>query len=157
MFKVKLSNLDTTKKFAILISTIIDKGCVVLLKGELGIGKTTFSKFFIDALVPGSNVTSPTFCLVNVYEGKKFEVWHYDLYRITHPEEIYELGIEEALKSGVAIIEWPEIIENIIPNNKVIISLSRMQDSEIREAEISLVGEISERAEIIQKFITEND
>lgn len=87
----------------------LQKGDVVFLRGDLGTGKTTFSQHLIPVLVGAPTVVqSPTFSLVNVYEGGKIAVWHYDFYRMTHPDELWELGVEEGLQQGVSLMEWPE-------------------------------------------------
>ena len=86
----------------------------VLVTGEIGAGKTLIARAFINAL-PGpegsavcEEVPSPTFTLVQVYERLPAPVWHFDLYRIEQPEEVFELGIEEALAEGISLVEWPQ-------------------------------------------------
>ena len=91
----------------------------LLLEGPLGSGKTTFAQFLIRSLIPTvSNVQSPTFNIVNGYEDEKHIVSHLDLYRLKHQDELLEIGFEEFLYSGITIIEWPELAENIIHKNK---------------------------------------
>src|SRR3990167_6476950 len=91
---------------------------VILLKGELGAGKSTFARALIQALCGAhKEVPSPTFTLVQTYEIPKFVLWHFDLYRLEHPEEIYELGLEEAYATGVCLIEWPERLGSFLPRN----------------------------------------
>ncbi len=86
----------------------------VLLEGDVGAGKTTFSQFFINELQEVSQqlVTSPTFNIVQVYDTTKGQVWHVDLYRIKHEEEIFELGLLEAMHEHVCLIEWPYILQS---------------------------------------------
>ena len=90
----------------------------VLLEGDVGAGKTTFSQFFINELQEVSQqlVTSPTFNIVQVYDTTKDQVWHVDLYRIKHEEEIFELifelGLLEAMHEHVCLIEWPYILQS---------------------------------------------
>ena len=96
-------------------------GDVIALKGELGAGKTSFARAFINALPrlggPGAaeEVPSPTFTLVQTYDRLPAPVWHFDLYRIEHHEEITELGLEEALASAITLIEWPERLGPALP------------------------------------------
>lgn len=90
---------------------------VLALHGNLGAGKTTFSRAFIKTLLPNEpEITSPTFNLVQVYNTPAFDIWHYDLYRLKSAEELVELGLDEALTNGVSLIEWPEIAKAILPN-----------------------------------------
>ena len=76
-----------------------------------------FSRFFIQNLSDAQEVPSPTFTLVQSYEGNDFEIYHYDMYRLKSPEEAYELGIEESFYNGVNLIEWPEKIGYLLPKN----------------------------------------
>lgn len=113
-------------KFANMVAKQISRGAIVLLYGDLGVGKTFLSTEIINLLTKQNIiVTSPTFQLLNIYDAENYNIYHYDLYRLKHIEEIYELGIEDALNGeNVTIIEWPEIIESILPNDAWIIKIS---------------------------------
>ena len=80
-------------------------------------GKSVLSRAFIKSLTDAKEVPSPTFTLVQIYETPNFDVYHFDLYRIKSPDEIFELGMEEALYEGVCLIEWPEKMGAYLPNN----------------------------------------
>ena len=99
------------------VLTLLDAYPILLLKGDLGSGKTTFSQMLLKQAGLEESVTSPTFNLVSEYrlpDGRT--VYHFDLYRIKHAEELHELGFMEYLDSGqICIIEWPEIAEGLIP------------------------------------------
>lgn len=85
---------------------------ILLLKGNLGAGKTTFTKTLVKALGSDDNVDSPTYALVNEYHSPKGKIFHFDLYRVESVEELYDIGIDEYLDSGfLSIIEWPEVYE----------------------------------------------
>lgn len=99
------------------LSAIARKGDVFALFGTLGMGKSVLSRAFIKSLTDAKEVPSPTFTLVQIYETPNFDVYHFDLYRIKSPDEIFELGMEEALYEGVCLIEWPEKMGAYLPNN----------------------------------------
>lgn len=100
-----------------------EKGDVFALFGTLGMGKSVFARAFIKALCSVSEVPSPTFTLVQEYSAPKFTVFHYDLYRLKSPEEIFELGMEEAMYGGVCLIEWPERMGEYLPRKCINITI----------------------------------
>ena len=135
--KFFLNSLADTEKLAKKISKIIKNGVCLCLNGKLGIGKTTLVKFILNHHMGKKiNVNSPTFSLVNVYETNNLRVWHYDLYRLNHKSEIYNLDIELALRD-CTIIEWPEIIEDILPNDRINIYFDEINSTSI---EISILS-----------------
>lgn len=99
------------------LSSIAKKGDVFALYGTLGMGKSVFSRAFVKSLTSANEVPSPTFTLVQVYEAKDFDIYHFDLYRLKSPEEIFEIGMEEALYDGVCLIEWPQKMQGYLPKN----------------------------------------
>lgn len=110
---------NDTIKLAEEIAGCVDKQSIILLYGDLGAGKTFFSKAFINFFAKAENrteenVISPTFNIVKTYNTKNFTIFHFDLYRIKHQSEVFELDLDEAF-SNVSLIEWPEIIEDILP------------------------------------------
>lgn len=108
-FEVK--NLEDWKVIAQKIIPLI-KHNILLLKGNLGAGKTTFSQYLVRSLGSDDVVSSPTYALVNEYQTPKGKIFHFDLYRVNEIEELFDIGIEEYLDSGfLSIIEWPEVYE----------------------------------------------
>src|SRR5690606_31282000 len=108
MQTINIHNEEETKALAARLARLVKKGDVILLSGDLGAGKTTFSKHFICAVAKTDvNVTSPTYTLSQRYETNP-PVWHFDLYRLRDREDSYELGLEEAFQDGVTLVEWPE-------------------------------------------------
>lgn len=114
--------LEIAKSFA----KYCKKGGVIALYGNLGVGKTLFSKGLISYLCSGDvNVTSPTFNLVQSYDSESgVKIYHFDLYRLKSENEIHEIGAEDAFSQGFSIIEWPEIIQHLLPDNTIHIKLS---------------------------------
>ncbi len=108
-----LENEEATCELAREMAGQTRAGDIFLLKGELGAGKTVFSRAFINHFLD-TEVPSPTFTLLQTYHTDKFDIYHLDLYRLKHAGEIIELGIEDAVGQAVMLIEWPEIAENII-------------------------------------------
>jgi tRNA threonylcarbamoyladenosine biosynthesis protein TsaE len=119
----ELPDEAATARLAQGLAALVRPGDTIALHGDLGSGKTTFARAFINALPgPGGSalaepeeVPSPTFTLLQTYARAPAPVWHFDLYRITRPDEIYELGFEEALSEGILLIEWAERLGPLLP------------------------------------------
>lgn len=108
MMTFDLPDADATTRLGQAIAPLLEPGEAVLLYGPLGMGKSTLARGLIRALTrPEEDVPSPTFTLVQFYESDP-PVAHFDLYRLTRPEEAFEVGLDEALDEGCALIEWPE-------------------------------------------------
>ena len=105
---VTLSDETATAALGARIARGLQPGDAVLLRGELGAGKTTLARAILRALGVEGHVPSPTFTLVQAYQAGDLAVFHYDLYRIEHPREVAELGMDDALEDGAALVEWPE-------------------------------------------------
>ncbi len=99
-------------------------GDVFALYGTLGMGKSVFARAFIRELTGSEEVPSPTFTLVQTYEAPEFEIYHYDLYRLKSPDEIFELDIEEAMYQGVCLIEWPEKMGGYLPRKAIRVTIT---------------------------------
>ena len=103
-----LPDLAATAALGARIAALLQPGDLVALKGDLGAGKTTLVRAILAALNVDEKVPSPTFTLVQTYETPSLIVSHFDLYRLKHPSELAELGLDEALDHGAALVEWPE-------------------------------------------------
>jgi tRNA threonylcarbamoyl adenosine modification protein YjeE len=134
--RLRLSGAAATEALGARIGAGLKPGDAVALEGDLGAGKTTLARAILAALGVAGAVPSPTFTLVQCYETDKFPVRHYDLYRIENPAELDELGLEEALEEGAALIEWPERAGGRIPGDALHVKLM-IAEGDARIAEIS--------------------
>jgi len=113
---MELKSIKDTQNFSKNISRIISAGDIIFLYGEIGVGKTTFVRFFINYLeskngIKNSDVLSPTFNIVYDYDIGNIKILHYDLYRLKNYKDISQLGMFETSKDHIKIVEWPELIE----------------------------------------------
>ena len=144
VFKIYLPSLNATKKIAEKLALITEKQLFISLRGNLGTGKTTFAKYYITKLLKKKiNVTSPSFPLVNLYEMENKKIWHYDLYRLKNPSEVFSLDFDQAL-NDIILIEWPEIIEKFLPKNRIEIKFSECENFKFF-LEIKFLGKCSVR------------
>ena len=133
MEEILLKTVEDTRSLAKNISKLLPKkNCIILLKGDLGSGKTFFTNALINIFLEKYNmnkiqITSPTFNLVKDYQIKDLKIFHFDLYRLKNVSEIYELNIEEAFQN-ISIIEWPEIVEDILPFKTIEISIKEINN-----------------------------
>lgn len=126
MGKIKSIYLDSdeeTRKIGFKLGKLLKPGEIVCLVGDLGAGKTTMTQSLAQALEVDDYITSPTFTIVNEYEGK-MPLYHFDVYRIGCSDEMYDIGFDDYINGeGVCIIEWANIIEDILPDEYLKIEL----------------------------------
>jgi tRNA threonylcarbamoyladenosine biosynthesis protein TsaE len=124
MMVIALPDETATAALAAKIAGMAGRADIIALYGDLGTGKTTFARAFIRARgTHTSEIPSPTFTLVQIYEAGPVPVWHFDLYRLRTGEEAWELGIEEAFNEGISLIEWPEKLGPLLPPRRLEITL----------------------------------
>ena len=131
---------DETFKIGKKIAESASAGTVVTLDGDLGVGKTVFAKGFAEGLGIEETIFSPTFTIVNEYEDGRLKLYHFDVYRISDVEEMYEIGCDDYFYGdGVCLIEWASIIEDILPKDRigVVISKDIEKGEDYRRIEIS--------------------
>ena len=118
MKRIEIDSLSELERVAEEILSSIGKRRVVLLRGGMGAGKTTLVSRIASKLGAEDTVTSPTFALVNQYEGREGTIYHFDFYRINRVEEVFDLGYEEYFYSGeLCFVEWPEMVEGLLPED----------------------------------------
>lgn len=118
-----LPNEQATIMFGRRLAQVSERGDTYALYGTLGMGKSVLARAFIQELTAAAEVPSPTFTLVQSYEAPDFEIYHFDLYRLKKAEEIFEIGVEEALYEGVCLIEWPERMKPYLPHDVIKIEI----------------------------------
>lgn len=138
-------------------------GDLFALQGDLGAGKTTFARAFIRALLDREDeeIPSPTFTLVQTYDASRMGVAHYDLYRISDAGELAELGLDDMLARGVALVEWPERGEGLLPEARITIRLDDAADGRHDRRHVTIAGaggqeQRAERLERIATFLSAN-
>ena len=120
------SSPQETLKIAEELAKDLNAGDILTLDGDLGAGKTVFSKGIARGLGIAKEVTSPTFIIMQSYEGGRLPMYHFDVYRLEDSDELMETGAEDYLfGNGVSIIEWAEIIDDILPDNVIRINITR--------------------------------
>ena len=141
---MQLKSLEDTQNFSKNISKIINAGDIIFLYGEIGVGKTTFVRFFINHLeskngIKNSEVLSPTFNIVYDYDLGKEKILHYDLYRLKNYNDISQLGIFETSNESIKIVEWPELIKPK-PNDRIDILFEYSKLTNSRDVKITGFG-----------------
>lgn len=124
-----LKSEEDTKKFAKGLAAKIKPGDVLALYGDLGAGKTTFTRYLVEALDIKSRVQSPTFVIERKYKGADLSVNHIDLYRLTTTEEVKDIGLQELIEDedSIVVLEWPEIAESLLPKDTKMIEFEYVE------------------------------
>ena len=127
--EIKISDLEHISEAAQAFVENIDDHTVFAFYGKMGAGKTTFIKAICEELGVSDVITSPTFAIVNEYTAQDSPIYHFDFYRIKKLEEVYDMGFEDYFYSGdLCLIEWPELIEEILPADAVKVSIAENSD-----------------------------
>jgi|SRR5580692_2608891 tRNA threonylcarbamoyl adenosine modification protein YjeE len=126
---VPLADLKATAALGAAIARMLAPGDCVALAGDLGAGKTTLARAILRALGVGEIVPSPSFTIAQAYETARVPVHHFDLYRIENTGELDEIGLDEALDAGAALVEWPERAAERLPRDTLFVALSIAGDT----------------------------
>ncbi len=119
---------EATSRFAAALAPLLAPGDVLLLSGGIGAGKTHFARALIQTRLAAAglveDIPSPTFTLIQTYEDGQGELWHADLYRLTHPDEVEELGLIDAFADAICFVEWPDRLGELLPDTALAIDLT---------------------------------
>ena len=138
--EILLKNLEETEEFGIKLGSLLKKGDILCLNGDLGAGKTTMTKSIGLGLGVEEYITSPTFALINQYSGR-LPVYHFDVYRLENAHELYDLGFDDYFYgNGVCVIEWADKIEKMIPKERMVIDIEKGKSDDGRILKFSGYG-----------------
>ncbi len=141
MIEIESYSPEDTYELGYRIGKRLKEGDIICLNGDLGAGKTTITKAIAEALDIHDTITSPSFTIVNEYYGD-VDLYHFDVYRIDDLEEMYDLGYEEYFYSdGICVIEWSNMIEELLPDKRLVITLKNTEDMDKRKIEIEAFGD----------------
>ena len=122
----EIYGVDETTQLGIQLGKLLNPSDIICLTGDLGTGKTHITKGIAKGLGIDDNITSPTFTIVNEYDGKELKLNHFDVYRVSDPDEIYAIGFDDYIFSdAVSIIEWANYIEEILPKDLLHIKIEK--------------------------------
>jgi tRNA threonylcarbamoyladenosine biosynthesis protein TsaE len=140
MMQIKINGLEETKGFGIKLGKLLNSGDILCLNGDLGAGKTTLTKSIGIGLGVTDYITSPTFALINEYEGR-VPVYHFDVYRLENVEDLYDLGFDDYFYGkGISIIEWADKIEKLLPEERIVLDIEKGEDENSRVINITGYG-----------------
>lgn len=141
LMHLSLADEAATRHLGERLAALLRPGDVVLLDGDLGTGKSTLCRALIRAALndPDEEVPSPTFTLVQTYDGETATYWHFDLYRLETPDDVQELGIEDAFADGISLIEWPQRLGAWAPRRALALRLQHTPDGGRR---VTLCGDV---------------
>jgi tRNA threonylcarbamoyladenosine biosynthesis protein TsaE len=138
---IALPDEAATQALGRAVALALRAGETVCLSGPLGAGKSTLARALVRALTtPDEEVPSPSFTLVQFYGGARLNVAHFDLYRLSSADEVYEIGLDEALDEGAAVIEWPERLEDRLPRDRLDIEIALSDGATGRQARLTPHG-----------------
>lgn len=153
MFYESFSEKDT-ERLAVRLAQTLPGGTVICLDGDLGTGKTAFSAGFAKGLGIKTPICSPTFTILQIYEEGRLPLYHFDVYRISDPSEMDEVGFDEyAFGDGICLIEWGSMIEELLPEGTIYIRLEKEPEKGFDYRKIYIIKDHRDIAEDIQRIL----
>lgn len=160
MYSYIFEQEEQTQRLGLALGACLRAGDVVLLRGEMGAGKSVLTRAAARGMGVEGPVPSPTFTILNIHEGTDLRLYHFDLYRLEGADALYEMGLEEYIPAsdGATFIEWPEMAEEAMPGDALTVTLTYGEDGLTRRAELMPGGAFDAvRIEEIVKRMEEND
>ena len=147
MYSFVFEHEAQTKRLGMALGRCLRAGDVVLLRGEMGAGKSVLTRAAARGMGVDGPVPSPTFTILNVHEGNDLHLYHFDLYRLEGADALYEMGLEEYIPSldGATFIEWPEMAEEAMPEDALTATLTYGDDGLTRRVELTPGGTFDEK------------
>jgi tRNA threonylcarbamoyladenosine biosynthesis protein TsaE len=147
-----IDNIEKTLHIGKQLGQRVSPGDIICLNGDLGAGKTHFTKGIAKGLGIEDIITSPTFTIVNEYEQGRLKLYHFDVYRVNDPDEIAAIGFDEYIfDKGVSVIEWSNYIEELIPQQRIEVIITKLPDKGVNFRKIS-INYFGERYEYIKEL-----
>ena len=154
MIQIRTDSVEQTFSIGRCLGQVLERGDVICLIGGLGAGKTAFTGGIAGALGIKGYITSPTFTIVNEYKGS-MPLYHFDVYRISDPEEMFEIGFDEYIDgNGIVVIEWADLIKEILPAEHILVNIEKDVEKGGDKRVISIEFKGSRYAGRKEKFMT---
>lgn len=160
MYSFIFEQEEKTQRLGAALGACLRAGDVVLLRGEMGAGKSVLTRAAARGMGVEGPVPSPTFTILNIHEGTSLRLYHFDLYRLEGADALYEMGLEEYIPScdGATFIEWPEMAEEAMPDDALTVTLTYGEDGLTRRAQLTPGGAFdAARIDEIVKRMEEDD
>lgn len=154
MYKIELNsnNVEQTMKIGYLLASYLDKGDTVVLTGDLGAGKTKFVEGFLKKFNLQNEISSPTFNIINEYVNDLNKIFHFDVYRLEDSDEFYAIGGDEYFENGICLIEWGEIISDVLPKDYIHLFLKKDSQNENKRILEFVVNDNSKYIKVLEKL-----
>ncbi len=154
MYKISINSTspDNTIKIGQNLAKLLSKGDVVVLSGDLGAGKTKFVEGFLHNFGLQDEISSPTFNIINEYISSDNNIYHFDVYRLEDSDEFYAIGGEEYFEKGICLIEWGELISDVLPKDYIHITINKDSKNENLRIFVFKVNDDSKYIDVLNKI-----
>lgn len=158
MYKIilKSNNTNDTIKIGSILAKLLSIGDIVVLTGDLGAGKTKFVEGFLHNFGLQNEISSPTFNIVNEYISSEKNIYHFDVYRLEDSDEFYAIGGEEYFEKGICLIEWGELISDVLPKDYIHVTIHKDSNNENLRIFEFYVNDDSKYIEVLNKLKNPN-